>query len=106
MAAESFPPAPHSPRPAPRTEVSCPASIDFCDGSPVLSCTVVNLSTSGAKIAIQLHRSLPETFVIRFDANATIAMICRPMWTRDGATGVQFLRRVSDSAEPTDAPEI
>jgi hypothetical protein len=83
--------------------VNCPAWIDFCDGSPVLNCTVVNLSTTGAKIAIRLRRSLPETFIMRFSTTATIGIICKPIWAREGAFGVQFLRRIGDSPETADA---
>jgi hypothetical protein len=84
-------------RPAPRTEVNCPGWIDFRDGSPVVSCTVVNLSRTGAKLSIPLRQPLPETFVLRLSTDGTISLVCKTIWAREGAIGVQFLERVGDA---------
>jgi len=59
--------------PAPRSDVNCPAWIDFGDGSPLLNCTVVNLSRTGAKLAVSPPKSLPEKFVVRFTSDGAIA---------------------------------
>ena len=64
---------------------------------------MVNLSQTGAKIAIQLRRTLPKRFVVRFTANAAIAIICKPIWEREGAIGVQFLDRVASPPKADDA---
>ena len=94
-----------SQKPAPRTELSCAAWIDCCDGSPTLSCTVINLSRTGAKIAVRVTRPLPETFVLRFTANATIAVIAKQIWQRGSAIGVQFLDRVDGPPGAEDASD-
>jgi hypothetical protein len=97
MTSDSNPSTPENARPAPRTEVNCPAWIDFRDGSPVENCTVVNLSRTGAKLSIPFRQPLPETFVLRLSADGAIAIVCKTIWAREGAVGVQFLKRVDDA---------
>lgn len=80
--------------PAPRTEVNCPVWIDFGDGSPLLSCKAVNLSRTGAKLAVGARTTLPERFIVRFTPSGDIAMVCQVVWSREGAAGVRFIRRV------------
>jgi len=84
--------------PAPRTEVNCPVWIDFGDGSPLLSCTAVNLSRTGAKLAVGTRANLPERFIVRFTPSGDVAMVCQVVWSREGAAGVRFIARAG--AEP------
>jgi len=79
--------------PAPRTEVNCPAWIDIGDGSPFLECTAVNLSRTGAKLAVNSRLTLPHEFVVRFTPNGDIAMVCQVVWSREGAIGLRFIAR-------------
>ncbi len=86
--------------PAPRTEVNCPAWIDFRDGSPLLKCTAVNLSRTGAKLAVNGRTPLPDEFVLRFTPNGDIAMLCKIVWSREGAVGLRFIARAgNDTAQ-------
>ena len=94
--------------PAPRTEVNCPVWIDFGDGSPLLQCKAVNLSRTGAKLAVNTRTPLPDQFVVRFTPNGDIAMVCKTVWSREGATGVRFIARVGEpqqAIEPQQAPQ-
>lgn len=84
-------------RPAPRAEVNCPVWIDFGDGSPLLSCTAVNLSTTGVKLAVGARTRLPDQFIVRFTQNGDLAMVCKVVWSREGAVGLRFIARVSAS---------
>jgi len=84
--------------PAPRTEINCPAWIDFGDGSPLLKCTAVNLSRSGAKLAFKTRTHLPNEFVVRFTPNGDIAMVCKIVWSREGAVGLRFTARAGVAA--------
>jgi len=86
--------------PAPRTEINCPAWIDFRDGSPLLKCTAVNLSRTGAKLAIGARTRLPNEFVVRFTPNGDIAMVCKIVWSREGAVGLRFIARAGAGAAP------
>jgi hypothetical protein len=79
--------------PAPRIEVNCPAWIDFADGSPLQRCTVVNLSKTGAKLSVG-RMALPPQFIVRFSPNDGIALLCKVIWSREGALGVHFLSRL------------
>ena len=85
--------------PAPRTEVNCPAWIDFGDGSPLLKCTAVNLSRTGAKLAVSARTALPQEFVLRFTPNGDIAMVCKIVWAREGTVGLRFIARAGNGAE-------
>ena len=84
--------------PAPRMEVNCPAWIDLADGSPLQRCTAVNLSRTGAKLSVG-RTPLPEQFIVRFAPSSGIAMLCKLIWSREGAVGVHFFSRV-DAAMP------
>ncbi len=84
--------------PAPRTEVNCPAWIDFRDGSPLLKCTAVNLSRTGAKLTVNVRTPLPDEFILRFTPNGDIAMLCKIVWSREGAVGLRFIGRAGNDA--------
>ncbi len=84
--------------PAPRKEVNCPVWIDRRDGSPLMNCTAVNLSRTGVKIAIAPNIALPDQFVVRFTPAGDLAMVCKVVWSRDGAVGLRFIGRVGDNA--------
>jgi len=82
--------------PAPRTEVNCPVWIDFGDGSPLMQCIAVNLSRTGAKLAVNAHTPLPDEFIVRFTPSGDIAMVCKIVWSREGAVGCRFVARVGE----------
>jgi hypothetical protein len=85
--------------PAPRAEVNCPVWIDRRDGSPLMSCTAVNLSRTGVKLAVAPNVALPNEFVVRFTPGGDLAMVCQVVWSRDGAIGLRFIARVGAEAE-------
>jgi len=80
--------------PAPRAEVNCPVWIDLGNGAPLLSCKAVNLSRTGAKLAVGTHTRLPERFIVRFTQNGDLAMMCQVVWSREGAVGLRFIARI------------
>lgn len=80
--------------PAPRKEVNCPVWIDRRDGSPLMSCRAVNLSRTGVKLAVAANVALPDQFVVRFTPDGDLAMVCKVIWSRDGAVGLRFIERV------------
>ncbi len=84
--------------PAPRAEVNCPVWIDRRDGSPLMRCRAVNLSRTGAKLAIAPNIALPDQFVVRFTPGGDLAMVCKVVWSRDGAVGLRFIARVGAEA--------
>lgn len=63
-----------------------PVWVDRRDGSPLMSCTAVNLSRTGVKLAVAPNVALPEQSVVRFTP------------ARDGAVGLRFIARVGDNA--------
>jgi hypothetical protein len=79
--------------PAPRSEVNCPAWIDFGDGSPLLDCKAVNLSRTGAKLAVTPKQHLPDKFTVRFTPDGAIAIMCKVIWAKEIYVGVCFVAR-------------
>jgi hypothetical protein len=90
--------------PAPRIEVRCPAWIDLADGSPLQRCTVVNLSRTGAKLSVG-RAPLPQQFIVRFAPENGIALLCKVIWSRDGAIGVHFLSRLDAPPAEIKSPQ-
>ncbi len=39
--------------------------------------------------------TLPDEFVVRFTPSGDIAMVCKIVWSRDGAVGLRFTARAS-----------
>ncbi len=67
-----------------------------------MRCRAVNLSRTGAKLAIAPNIALPDQFVVRFTPSGDLAMVCKVVWSRDGAVGLRFIARVGAEA-PADA---
>jgi hypothetical protein len=58
--------------------------------SPPMACEVVDISESGARLALEREGELPDTFILLLSANGAARRHCRVVW-RDGTTvGVEF----------------
>jgi hypothetical protein len=44
------------------------------------------------------QQALPDQFVVRFTPAGDLAMVCKVVWSRDGAVGLRFIGRVGDNA--------
>jgi hypothetical protein len=85
-------------RPALRSELNRAAWIDFGGSQPPLQVMALNISQTGAKLGIRTGVTLPPRFIVRFTANGDIAMVCEPVWAKDGAVGVRFVARAGKDA--------
>src|SRR5262245_36155689 len=74
-----------------RHRVSCPAWIDVLDGSPVLSCTLSDVSEAGARLATESPKLLPKQFSLILSSDGSVRRRCRVIWRSDNQVGVRYL---------------
>jgi hypothetical protein len=67
------------------------ARLIFNHRSSVMSCTVRNLSSKGAKLIVDSQVGLPNTFELVFEAGGE-PRFCQVIWRRDGEVGVTFVK--------------
>jgi hypothetical protein len=68
------------------------AWLDTGNGSPLVICTLVDISLSGAKLAIDLADQIPETFNLRLTRYGHPRFACRTVWRTSNTIGVTFAR--------------
>jgi hypothetical protein len=72
---------------APRHRVRKPAKIE-CDGEKI-SCTIRDLSITGAALEISDNRQIPATFTL-FVPDDGLKLPCNVVWRRGFQVGVAF----------------
>jgi hypothetical protein len=73
-----------------RRMVNWRALLVRADGKPSRECKLLDISETGARIALQDTSNLPELFTIEFTASGTPKRICRLVWTSETDIGVAF----------------
>jgi hypothetical protein len=77
-------------RKKPRRQFHYNARIHVGEDTPLISCSISDISESGARIALEGEETLPDTFVLLLTPNGGARRHCRVIW-RDGLlVGVQF----------------
>jgi PilZ domain len=66
------------------------ATIIF-DTEPPRSCTVTDVSESGARLKIDKPDALPEKFVLLLTSSGQARRLCRVIWRTRKEAGVKFL---------------
>jgi hypothetical protein len=79
-----------------RTRILRGAKIIMARRSPVIHCTVQDITGGGACLKLANTYGVPETFELTFEAGRT-RRACRVVWRTDDKLGVVF-----GSAEPAD----
>jgi len=79
-------------RSTPRHRVLKAATISF--GGGAISCTIRNLSDSGASLEVQSPIGIPETFALVMDGGGRR---CRVIWRREKRIGVRFTDRKDEA---------
>jgi len=72
-----------------RTRILRCAKIILPRRSPVIHCTVQNITGGGACLKLANTRGIPETFELTFEAGRT-RRVCRVIWRTDDMLGVAF----------------
>lgn len=79
-----------------REEVSRRAWIERTSDGPPLSCTVIDISPSGAKIEVDDAMQLPDEFAIRLTRSGQPNFSCKVVWRNTTAVGVRFTNTRED----------
>jgi len=95
-------PASDNRRQARRFPAQHPAQI-LLGPEAMISCTVKDISTGGARIAVTRHMDLPETFELFIAAHDLQVRRARVCWRSGDFAGIAFSL---DEADPVQAPEL
>jgi hypothetical protein len=74
-----------------RNKVDRTAWINVGDGRPLRSCTLIDISDSGAKLALEEEvDDIPEIFSLWLSRHGHPRYSCRVVWSSQNKIGVQF----------------
>jgi hypothetical protein len=77
-------------RQSPRHTVNRPAWVD-AGGGAKRDCVLVDISESGARLALEAPAEIPETFCLFLSPGGEVRRDCRIAWRSDKQVGVQFV---------------
>ncbi len=75
-----------------RRAIGYNAKIVASDGSWERECRVLDVSQTGAKLAIERAAELPQDFVLALSAQGNATRRCQVVWAEDAQIGVKFER--------------
>ena len=78
-------------RKKPRRQFHYSARIIVDSNRPPLSCTISDISHSGARIALDHDEELPERFILLLTKTGGARRVCRVVWRTDLTYGVEFI---------------
>jgi hypothetical protein len=82
-----------------RKDLQYPAWVDAGDGSSPVSCTMLDVSRTGARLAIENSNDIPAEFTLLLTGTGAVRRKCRVMRRSNGEIGVQFV----NGSPPRDA---
>jgi hypothetical protein len=74
-----------------RNKVDRVAWISVGNGLPLRNCTLIDISESGAKLALKEVENIPDVFSLWLSRHGHPRYSCRVVWSRQNSIGVQFL---------------
>ena len=77
-------------RKKPRRQFHCNARILIDKNTPLIACSISDISESGARIALESEETLPDTFLLLLTPNGGARRHCRVVWHDGMVVGVQF----------------
>jgi hypothetical protein len=81
-----------------RRTIGYSATIVAPDGSWTRKCRVIDVSESGARIALEQAAELPKDFVLSLAERGRPMRRCHLVWTADDQIGVEFDRPKKNEA--------
>ncbi len=79
-----------------RRAIGYGAKIVALDGSWGRDCRVIDVSDSGARIAVDQPAELPADFMLALSAQGKASRRCHVMWVKETEIGVVFERRAQE----------
>lgn len=73
-----------------RKDVGRRAWLDIGDGRPLQVCTLIDISPSGAKLAIDDATQVPQTFRLHLTRGGAANFSCRVVWRSTDALGIRL----------------
>lgn len=73
-----------------RNKVDRTAWISVGDGRPLRNCTLIDISDSGAKLALEEGDDIPDIFSLWLSRHGHPRYSCRVVWSSQNKIGVQF----------------
>ena len=80
-------------RKAVRRAIGYSARIIASDGSWDRACRVLDVSQTGAKLAVEQATQLPKDFILALSQQGTASRRCRVVWAGGSEIGVAFERQ-------------
>lgn len=77
----------------PRHSTQHDAWMTFDGGFAKRNCTVLNLSTGGARIKLSDNRPISGNLSLALTKDVRRATLCRLIWRKDSIIGVEFIGR-------------
>jgi hypothetical protein len=73
------------------------AWVDLTDGSPVIECSIKNISDTGSLLVFGAPKDVPEKLILLLLENRQVARKCRVVWKSGTAIGVEFIGRLAQA---------
>jgi len=83
-----------------RRQVHIPVKVEAGAGMPLRDGVVLDVSESGARLAISATEAIPDTFTILFSPMGRPFRRCRLVWRNSGQIGVSFITGDAASTFP------
>jgi hypothetical protein len=78
-------------RQSPRKRIRAAGFLRTCDGRPIGSCELKDISAGGAQLAHARPREVPEEFVLLLSRGGVVRRRCRVAWRAAERIGVRFV---------------
>lgn len=91
-----------------RRKLNAPAWIDV-GGASMQQCTVVDISSGGARLELADVRTIPDTFSLLLSKFGQPRYQCSVVWKAAAEVGVEFIKAApatADQSEHADAPQL
>jgi hypothetical protein len=75
-----------------REEKSQRAWLDTGEGGPLVGCTLLDISPSGAKLELDANERIPETFFLQLTRYGHQHFSCRTVWRSSNMIGVTIAK--------------
>jgi hypothetical protein len=74
------------------------------DGDKLHGCVLSDISDTGARLAVEDSKALPNRFMLLLSGTGSARRRCRVIWREANQIGVAFERRLSDAVSPPLVP--
>jgi hypothetical protein len=86
-----------------RNIINQPAWISIDSALPLLQCTLIDLSDTGAKLELQSSDDIPNTFCLSLSRRGNLPRLCKIVWNYQNTIGVQFIAAADPAVQRTDS---